>query len=188
MIHLFSGNLLTSWDFLVYYSHSQPWSEVKMSHFESKVCSRCGGSGHYSFNLMHGTKCYGCNGSGVQFTKRGLAAKTFFENSLTLPASELKVGMAIKEFSYWKNFSIIQVIDSGTDRELGEKYSVAYYLGPEGDKQMIFVDTGRGTVKYTPECRVRIMHSKEEKDIKIQEALAYQDTLNKNGTVKKCRT
>lgn len=29
-----------------------------------KVCGRCGGSGHYSFNLIHGTKCYGCNGKG----------------------------------------------------------------------------------------------------------------------------
>lgn len=27
-------------------------------------CNRCGGSGHYSFNLMHGTVCFGCSGSG----------------------------------------------------------------------------------------------------------------------------
>ena len=26
------------------------------------TCSRCGGSGRYSFNLIHGTKCYGCGG------------------------------------------------------------------------------------------------------------------------------
>ena len=29
------------------------------------VCPRCGGSGHYSYNQMDGTRCYGCNGSGV---------------------------------------------------------------------------------------------------------------------------
>ena len=29
------------------------------------ACSRCGGSGHYSYNQIDGTKCYGCNGSGV---------------------------------------------------------------------------------------------------------------------------
>lgn len=28
------------------------------------ACQRCGGSGHYSYNQMDGTKCYGCNGSG----------------------------------------------------------------------------------------------------------------------------
>lgn len=33
------------------------------------TCSRCGGSGRYSFNLIHGTKCYGCGGTGKQKTK-----------------------------------------------------------------------------------------------------------------------
>lgn len=32
--------------------------------FPYKHCTRCGGSGHYSFNLMHGTMCYGCSGKG----------------------------------------------------------------------------------------------------------------------------
>lgn len=29
-------------------------------------CKRCGGSGHYLYNQMDGTRCYGCNGSGYQ--------------------------------------------------------------------------------------------------------------------------
>lgn len=29
-------------------------------------CPRCGGSGHYSYNQMDGTKCYGCMGSGIK--------------------------------------------------------------------------------------------------------------------------
>lgn len=33
------------------------------------TCSRCGGSGRYSFNLIHGTRCYGCGGTGKQKTK-----------------------------------------------------------------------------------------------------------------------
>ena len=33
----------------------------------SGPCKRCGGSGHYSYNSLDGTKCYGCNGSGKQF-------------------------------------------------------------------------------------------------------------------------
>jgi len=27
-----------------------------------KTCSRCGGSGHYSYNQMYGTVCFKCNG------------------------------------------------------------------------------------------------------------------------------
>ena len=33
------------------------------------TCPRCGGSGHYSYNQMDGTRCYGCNGSGVSIQK-----------------------------------------------------------------------------------------------------------------------
>ena len=33
------------------------------------VCPRCGGSGHYSYNEMDGTRCYGCNGSGISIQK-----------------------------------------------------------------------------------------------------------------------
>lgn len=29
-------------------------------------CPRCGGSGHYSYNQIDGTKCYGCMGSGIK--------------------------------------------------------------------------------------------------------------------------
>lgn len=30
--------------------------------FHAKPCGRCGGSGKYSFNLMYGTMCFGCEG------------------------------------------------------------------------------------------------------------------------------
>ena len=30
------------------------------------LCTRCGGSGHYSYNQLDGTKCYGCMGTGKQ--------------------------------------------------------------------------------------------------------------------------
>ena len=36
---------------------------------QAYTCTRCNGTGRYSFNLMHGTKCYGCNGTGKQYTK-----------------------------------------------------------------------------------------------------------------------
>lgn len=33
------------------------------------VCPRCGGSGHYLYNQMDGTRCYGCQGSGISIQK-----------------------------------------------------------------------------------------------------------------------
>lgn len=31
-----------------------------------QTCGRCGGSGKFSFHLVKGTVCFGCNGSGFQ--------------------------------------------------------------------------------------------------------------------------
>jgi hypothetical protein len=33
------------------------------------TCSRCGGSGHYSYNVIDGTVCFGCRGSGSKLPR-----------------------------------------------------------------------------------------------------------------------
>lgn len=156
-----------------------------MSNFETKTCGRCGGSGHYSFNLMYGTMCFGCKGSGIVFTKRGAEARRFYDESLTVAASDLQIGMGIKEGAGWKNFALIEAIHHGTDRELGEKFQTSYFMGPSGEREMILVDTGRCKAKFYPTDRVRVMHTDAEKKAKIRVALEYQATLNANGTVSK---
>lgn len=38
---------------------------MRLAHLGYTVtCTRCGGSGHYSFNLTNGSVCFGCSGSG----------------------------------------------------------------------------------------------------------------------------
>jgi hypothetical protein len=32
---------------------------------QTKTCPRCGGTGHHSFNLVHGTVCFKCGGKGL---------------------------------------------------------------------------------------------------------------------------
>lgn len=72
------------------------------------ACGRCGGSGHYSFNLMHGTTCFGCAGlghmkpsslKGWQYTldnaKRAVANGQLDEYTENL-ASQKRVDMAQK--------------------------------------------------------------------------------------------
>lgn len=60
--------------------------------FDKTECSRCGGSGHFSYNAMDGTRCYGCSGSGKKFTRLGRKAYDVFVASLTITVDELKVG------------------------------------------------------------------------------------------------
>lgn len=33
-------------------------------------CSRCAGTGHHSYNSLHGSTCYGCNGTGRTYTAK----------------------------------------------------------------------------------------------------------------------
>lgn len=46
---------------------------------ETEACGRCGGTGHYSYNQVDGTRCYGCGGSGRRYTKRGRAAREYWQ-------------------------------------------------------------------------------------------------------------
>ena len=76
-----------------------------MLHFESTVCGRCGGSGQYSFNLTHGTMCYGCSETGVKLSKRGKAAQEYFINSMLVPVEEIKEGDFIR---FWSSDNFLE--------------------------------------------------------------------------------
>lgn len=82
--------------------------------FESRPCDRCGGSGRYSFNLIHGSVCYGCQGAGVVYTEAGLKARDEF-NALRVrkaPATEVKAGDVVKVNSpyYGQRFRRIEEV------------------------------------------------------------------------------
>ena len=66
--------------------------------FETTECSRCGGSGRYSWNAIHGDRCYGCGGTGTVLTKAGAAAKAAYwaVARAEIPVTDLQVGDLIR--------------------------------------------------------------------------------------------
>lgn len=64
--------------------------------FEYEDCTRCGGTGHYSFNQMEGTRCRRCRGRKRTINRRGNAAYTRWKEHvdarLTTPVLDLKPG------------------------------------------------------------------------------------------------
>lgn len=64
-----------------------------------QYCGRCGGSGHYSFNPMDGTKCFGCSGTG----KKPLIKKDMSEDLYNQAVNEVKHG---KLDAYFEELSL----------------------------------------------------------------------------------
>lgn len=83
--------------------------------FDRKICTRCGGSGQYSYNQINGTTCFGCGGSGKMLTPRGKRQAEAFRQSLVRPAAEVQVGEYIKLWPSpkWRKVTKIEQLDSG---------------------------------------------------------------------------
>ena len=64
--------------------------------FETSCCSRCGGTGSYSYCPGYGTMCFKCRGKGVQYTARGQrdydAWRAAVDAATVRPVAALRVG------------------------------------------------------------------------------------------------
>lgn len=137
--------------------------------FETQACTRCGGSGNYSYCQMHGTVCFQCGGSKVQLTKRGHAAQVFYNNLLTKPASEFKVGDSYRMQGDPKAYRIEEIKDDP--------------LSP-GLIQLNGSGMSYGTQPSTP---LRSVPTTEVRDAARAKALEYQASLNSRGKPKKVK-
>jgi hypothetical protein len=67
--------------------------------FEKTECTRCGGSGEYSYNPMYGTRCFKCAGKGTHLSKSGTKAYEAWtaakKEVATISASDVIEGMWI---------------------------------------------------------------------------------------------
>lgn len=137
--------------------------------FEHDTCSRCGGTGHYSYNQMTGTRCFKCNGKGQTLTKRGDAAQTFLNGLRTKLYKDVQVGdtvyvNGIGGFSAGSWLVITSVKEEGEHIMLqGEGHGLGGYLN----------------------STLRIKETPEQHTANIAAALAYQERLTKAGKERK---
>lgn len=71
-------------------------SAAPADRLETISCNRCGGSGRYSFNQIHGSRCYGCQGTGKVYTKRGAEAHRYLEALRSKRADAFMVGELVR--------------------------------------------------------------------------------------------
>ena len=90
--------------------------------FPIQTCTRCHGSGHYSYNQIHGTMCYGCGGTGVQIVKKAKPAWVAFNaNAKKLKQTmtkDLVVGIAYRTYGSKAERKIVVAVEK-TDETCG---------------------------------------------------------------------
>src|SRR5690349_20778419 len=72
--------------------------------FETTECTRCGGSGEYSYSPMYGTRCFKCHGGKRQLSRRGAAARKAWDavvETMARPVAEVQVGDKVKTSEGW---------------------------------------------------------------------------------------
>ena len=142
---------------------------------EKTTCSRCGGTGHYSYCSSYGTTCFKCSGGKLMYTKRGAAAAKYLADSLTVRADSLVVG----DLMYVRGFSC-------GSAGMPSKWYTIQEIRDKGDRLDLVCDGLTSGV--FPSSMVRKAWSKAEKAEKVAAALDYQDTLTKAGKARKTRT
>lgn len=87
--------------------------------YETTTCTRCGGTGEFSYCQRFGTMCFKCKGKGKVLTKRGEAAALFAKSIL-----ELKVEDAVGQLVW-------------ADVGFGTRYKGVVAQGESASKTMI---------------------------------------------------
>jgi hypothetical protein len=149
--------------------------------FENETCSRCGGSGQYSYCQRYGTTCFKCAGLTVTLTKRGTAAQVYYRSLLSKPVSELQPGMIIQTdgitmggdlYTTWATITEIK-----PDTTFYNGVQLAHYRN-------IMCTTKRGEVHSIGvpiTSKFRVAATVAVKAEAYRKALEYQLSLNKQG-------
>lgn len=145
--------------------------------FDKTECERCGGCGQHSYNPITGSRCFGCEGKGEVLTKRGQKAFSRYIESCSIPAREVVVGD-------WINMAI----STGQAKRKVTEITEGSMVVNGNDYRFLAISSGEGNNRHTLQLNhdtmVRKYWTVEENDQKIADALAYQDTMIKDGTKK----
>lgn len=98
--------------------------------FPLDECSRCGTTGHYSFNQITGSKCFRCGGSGYTIQKRAKAAwRAMLEEINThkrCTPNKMNVGDLIAYNKVWREIVGIEVTDESCGSFKGDRLETVY--------------------------------------------------------------
>ncbi len=158
-----------------------------MDRIETATCSRCGGTGSYSYCTGYGTMCFKCSGRKVVLSKRGAVANAFLIRLRQRMASELRVGMLLfmEPGPFNKGgFKLILKMSDGPVES-----GCSYMKDGAWVKQLgIAIDCEGFATNLPPDKLERVGHTAAGKAQTLRLALEYQDRLTKAGKLAKGQT
>jgi hypothetical protein len=107
---------------------------TSQSGFPIEECTRCHGSGHHSYNDVHGTVCYGCGGTGLKVIKRAKPAWEAYKAAVRKMKScrhdELSVGDVIAHNKVWRKVKTVAItpLRSGGYSKTGNETTYHYEM------------------------------------------------------------
>ena len=158
--------------------------------FENETCSRCHGTGEYSYCAYYGKTCFKCHGSKVVLTKRGAAAQRFLDQLQTVSIKDLKVGALIECTGVTNGNGLFRykapVVSIGPSDQVKHVSSSTNGV-PNPTVEYMLIKTehpkfGAGGLNTPDNTTVRIWQNTKEN---IAKALEYQANLTKTGTPRK---
>jgi DnaJ-class molecular chaperone len=156
--------------------------------FETEVCSRCHGSGKYSFCETYRDRCFKCAGDGKVLSKRGYAAQKHFIESCSVPLSDLKVGDRIRVGSMTHSGNHFTFISTIT--EISRSETPSFYSNGTESKEyypltVVTEHPKHGKCGLTAPDHHTVRVYREGDDERLIKALKYQETLTKSGIPRK---
>lgn len=155
--------------------------------FEFEVCSRCGGSGHYSYNQINGSTCFGCAGAGYRLTRRGRLANQHMRELLSVTIDQLKVGDVIQCEDLNRRYyaPVVEIVHDTESTSSSLRDGVMVPNPPFVRVTTQHARYGRFGVIGQGSHKVRKQWTREETEAALAQALAYQSTLTKSGHERK---
>jgi|SRR5688572_8008760 len=144
--------------------------------FETTVCTRCRGTGNYSYCTMYGTTCFKCGGAGHYITKRGQAAHNWMMKKREIRMGDVVVGQRV----YIRGVGRFNVVAAGFCQSWATNNIT-------GERRQMYEIRGAKIGGYvaTVDAIIHIVPSPEVAAEQIAEAVAYQATLTKSGAPRK---
>lgn len=148
---------------------------------ETQGCSRCGGSGNYSYCQTWGTKCFKCVGKGRVYTARGLATSLYLKALRSKPASQVVAGDGILHEDVMSGTRRFVKITNTSIRENGW----SELNGVRTPTILCYLEWEGHSLGLRPDTPVRIAQTAEQKMATFKRALEYQAALTKKGIPRK---